>query len=234
MFFPIRDINPSRTAPIVTKSIIAINVLVYIYSVLFYNHQLFVLKYSFIPAQIFGIELPSKLQLLRKGTGTLSSMFYSMFIHGDFWHILGNMWFLWIFGDNVEDVLGKVRFTFFYIISGLGATITHSIVNAILSPHSLIIPTIGASGAISGVLGAYLVLFPGAIVEAIFIIFPVFLPAFIFIGMWFLMQVLYSFSGVPGVAWWAHIGGFLIGFFWTKNLVNKGTIRKRYFYGRMY
>ncbi len=234
MFFPIRDINPSRTAPIITKSIITINVIIFFYSTILYNHSIFVLKYSFIPAQMFGINLPYKIASIRGDTGLIESIFYSMFIHADFWHLLGNMWFLWIFGDNVEDLLGKARFIIFYILSGIGATLTHTFVNAIFSPNSLLVPTIGASGAISGVLGAYFVLFPGALIEAIFIIFPVLLPATVFIGFWFLMQVLYSFSGAPGVAWWAHIGGFLIGLFWVKHLLRKGKIYSRYFYGRLY
>lgn len=141
--------------------------------------------------------------------------FASMFLHGGWMHLLGNMWFLYLFGDNVEDAMGHFRFLLFYLLSGLAATFAHVAVNP-LSP----IPIVGASGAISGVVGAYFVMFPTArvltLVPVFFFVDIVVLPALVFIGLWFLFQF---WSGVlslavqhmGGVAWWAHIGGFIAG-----------------------
>jgi membrane associated rhomboid family serine protease len=141
--------------------------------------------------------------------------FASMFLHGGWMHLFGNMWFLYLFGDNVEDAMGHFRFLLFYLLSGLAATFAHVAVNP-LSP----IPIVGASGAISGVVGAYFVMFPTArvltLVPVFFFVDIVVLPALVFIGLWFLFQF---WSGVlslavqhmGGVAWWAHIGGFIAG-----------------------
>lgn len=142
--------------------------------------------------------------------------FVAMFLHGGWFHLIGNMWFLYLFGDNVEDAMGHLRYLMFYLLCGLGATAAHIAVN-LNSP----LPAIGASGAISGVIGAYLLMFPKAriltLVTLLFFVDIVALPALVFIGLWFLFQFwsgLFSLAvpHVGGVAWWAHIGGFVAGF----------------------
>jgi membrane associated rhomboid family serine protease len=145
----------------------------------------------------------------------LLPLFTCMFLHGGFLHIIGNMWFLWIFGDNVEDRFGPPGYLLFYIICGLGSGISQVVFS--WGSH---IPSLGASGAISGVLGAYIVFFPRAkiltLVPLIIIFFTVRMPAAVFIGLWFLMNFLSGVSSLGvlntgGVAWWAHVGGFLLG-----------------------
>jgi membrane associated rhomboid family serine protease len=145
----------------------------------------------------------------------LLPLFTCMFLHGGFLHILGNMWFLWIFGGNVEDRLGSVPYLFFYLVAGIGSGISQTLFS--WGSH---IPSIGASGAISGVLGAYVVFFPGSriltLVPLLIIWFTCRLPAVLFIGLWFAVQFLSGISSLGsqsmgGVAWWAHVGGFLFG-----------------------
>ncbi|MDW8027300.1 MAG: rhomboid family intramembrane serine protease [Armatimonadota bacterium] len=145
----------------------------------------------------------------------LFAPFITMFLHGGWMHLIGNMWFLYLFGDNVEDAMGHFRFLLFYLLSGIAATVAHIIVQP-LSP----IPVVGASGAISGVVGAYLVMFPNARVLTLVPIFFFFdiiiLPALVFIGLWFLFQfwsglLSLAVQHMGGVAWWAHIGGFIAG-----------------------
>jgi len=139
----------------------------------------------------------------------------SLFLHGGLAHLLGNMWFLWIFGDNIEDRLGRGRFLLFYLFCGIAAGVTH-----VASDSASLIPTIGASGAIGGILGAYVVLFPHARVLSLFFIFFVELPAWVFLGIWFFLQWIGAREALffqedrtmGGVAYWAHIGGFLAGF----------------------
>jgi membrane associated rhomboid family serine protease len=173
---------------------------------------------SFIYA--FGL-IPSRTELLFSPHGiTLSQAFLpmvtSMFLHGGWMHLLGNMLFLWVFGGSVEEALGHFQYLIFYFISGLGAAVVHTIFN-----WGSNVPTVGASGAISGVMGAFIVLFPSArvatLIPALFLFFTVRIPAFLMLGYWFFLQI---FSGVAslgvggqqgGVAWWAHVGGFLLG-----------------------
>lgn len=140
-------------------------------------------------------------------TQELSTLLSSQFIHADWMHLLGNLLFLWIFGDNIEDLLGHFRFLLFYLLCGLAAAAAETIV----TPGSTI-PVIGASGAISGVMGAYLLKYPKArlLVLAFFRI-PIFLPTYIALGIWFAMQVVMGLLGEVGVAWWAHVGGFIAG-----------------------
>ncbi len=198
---PLRDDIPSNKRPVITYMLIAMNVAVFIYEMsLGRDLRSFVISYGVIPQNILA------------GTG-LYTLFSSMFLHGDFWHILGNMLYLWIFGDNVEDTLGKFWFIVMYFLSGLVGSFAHILV----SPGSTI-PTIGASGAVSGVLGCYLLLFPKARVLAliplgIFIRFTM-LPAYIFLGFWIFLQLILGLgtaAGGAGVAYFAHIGGFVIG-----------------------
>ena len=158
------------------------------------------------------------------------SFFSYMFLHGGFWHLLGNMWCLYIFGDNVEDNLGHLRYIVFYILCGLASGLSHVLINW----HSGA-PTIGASGAIAGVMGAYFLLYPRAKVLTLILIiiipYLVELPAFIFLGIWFFLQFLSASmsGGEGGIAWWAHIGGFLFGIVLLKvfQLVPELGISKR-------
>lgn len=200
---PLRDVIPSRTFPFFTISFIILNTIAFLYEWSLPKPALD----TFI--QTYGV-VPIRLDVL--------SIFTSMFLHAGWMHFLGNMLFLWIFGDNVEDRLGHVRFVFFYLLCGLAAVFAHVYMNPLSK-----IPTIGASGAIAGVLGGYFVLYPHSRVLALiplFIIWEIIeVPAVLFLGMWFLMQF-YS-VGVEalrtggreggGVAFWAHIAGFLAG-----------------------
>jgi membrane associated rhomboid family serine protease len=207
---PLRDELPSRRFPFLTVTLIATNVLVFLHQFTLGPRagERFVFLYGAVPALITGaghaqVALPAPLTLLT-----------SMFLHGGWGHLLGNMLYLWIFGDNVEDVMGPVRFILFYLLAGVAAAMTH----VALNPASDI-PMVGASGAISGVLGAYLLLFPGSriltLVPLGFILQTIRVPALLFLGFWFLLQF---FSGTAssggsggGVAWFAHVGGFASG-----------------------
>jgi membrane associated rhomboid family serine protease len=206
--FPIGDVNPVWRTPVVTRALVAANLAVFALQLLFGIPM--VLALSFIPAELYA--------LLRGAGGVevLRDMFTSMFLHGSVSHLVGNMVFLWIFGDNVEADLGKGWFLPFYLVCGLAATLTQYATDPLSE-----IPNLGASGAISGVLGAYLVRFPGASVRVFIWPFSLFIgtpgvPALVWIGLWFVLQL---FSGVQGlgqvaaggVAFWAHIGGFVAG-----------------------
>lgn len=215
--FPIKDDNPSGSFPFMTLLIIAANAAVFAYQFwLGQAGQSFVFRYGAIPWEItHWNELPG---LPRESVSALPpfvTLFTSMFLHGGLLHLLGNMLYLWIFGDNIEALVGHFRFLGFYILSGLGACLTYIFFDANSG-----IPMIGASGAISGVLGAYLVKYPGARVHvAVFLLFFIKIirvPAVIVLGFWFAIQVLNGLGAVGaqgsgGVAWFAHIGGFVIG-----------------------
>jgi len=214
MFLPLKDENPTSRFPVVTVLIIALNVVVFFLQLVSPEGlQFYVYKMGAIPYEITHFKsLPlvvghSAEQIPRLAPAL--TLIFSMFLHGGFFHLLFNMLYLWIFGNNVEDFLGPFRFIIFYLISGVGASLTHIIFNA-----NSQIPMIGASGAIAGVLGAYLILYPKArvvtLIFFIFIIRIVPIPAAFVLGFWFLMQVLNVGVG-GGVAWFAHIGGFLIG-----------------------
>jgi membrane associated rhomboid family serine protease len=210
---PIRDTIPSSRFPAVTVSLICLNALVFIVETNLSARSLndLFLHWGIIPLRFTHPRLEANYLTLLS----------SIFLHGGWMHIIGNMWSLWIFGDNVEDRLGRIGFLTFYILSGLAAGIGHIVTNP-ASP----VPTVGASGAIAGVMGAYLLLFPHARVVTIIPIFIfiqlVEVPAVIFLGIWFMIQL---FSGTvslaassthaSGVAWWAHIGGFLVGVLWA-------------------
>jgi len=207
---PIRDTIRTRHFPL-------INILLILLNVFFYGLQVsqgeaagsFIARYALIPARYTD---PEWISLFSSGQ-PITALFTSMFLHGSFWHLLGNMWFLYIFGDNVEDRLGSRQYFFFYILCGLASGVTHILLN----PHSPV-PTIGASGAVAGVMGAYFLLYPMAriltLIPLLFIPWFVEIPALLFLGLWFLMQFLSASltSGqTAGVAWWAHVGGFLFG-----------------------
>lgn len=213
--FPVKDTIPSRTPPVMMWMLIGVNTLVFLYELGLSERELEVFFYYFglVPARYTH---PDWAMFVGFPLDDYWPFLTSMFLHGGWLHFLGNMWTLWIFGDNVEDRMGPFRFLLFYLLCGLMAGIVHWMTN----PHSTI-PTVGASGAIAGVMGAYFVLYPTARVITIVPIFffPLFLelPAILYLGIWFYGQF---FSGilslvgpgqVGGIAWWAHIGGFIAG-----------------------
>lgn len=209
---PLRDNIPSRRFPIVTLAVIVVNLLVFFQELKLGSHlSQFLLVWGIVPARFTDAA-----QFFQLGEKILP-LFGSMFLHGGWLHLIGNMWVLWVFGDNVEDRLGHFKYFGFYLLSGIAAAVLHICTN----PHSAV-PTIGASGAIAGVMGAYFRFFPRARVETLippFFFGPFFeLPAVIFLGFWFLLQFYngaLSLSpggqGFGGVAWWAHVGGFAFG-----------------------
>lgn len=210
---PIRDKTPSRTFPFVNITIIIINSTIFIYE-LSLGEQMnsFLDSFAIKPARIVWLLNNDPLNL----PALISPFFSSMFIHGGWLHIIGNMWYLWIFGDNIEDRVGHVRYLFFYLICGFGAGLTHVYFN----PSSEV-PTVGASGAIAGIMGAYLMLYPMGkvltLVPLFFFITFFEVPALFFLGFWIVLQFIqgtlsHTFQqDVGGVAWWAHLGGFVIG-----------------------
>ncbi len=208
---PIRDTIPSRNYPIVNVTLIAINVAVFLLQTVYVREtQYFVITYGLVPARY---TVDSIAQYFTFGQQVLSLVSF-MFLHGGFWHLLGNMWFLYIFGDNVEDELGPVRYLAFYLMCGWASALIHVLFNVYSQ-----VPVIGASGAIAGVMGAYLILYPRARVLTLIpiIIIPYFIeiPAAFFLAIWFLIQFISAAVSGPagggGVAWWAHVGGFVSG-----------------------
>jgi membrane associated rhomboid family serine protease len=210
---PLKDMTPRRSFPIVTMLLILVNVLVFIHQVSLPapSGDAFIRAYGLVPAKI-SLALAGHRYTMEQA---LLPLFTCMFLHGGWLHIIGNMWFLWIFGGNVEDRLGSLPYLFFYLVAGIGSSISQTLFS--WGSH---IPSIGASGAISGVLGVYIVFFPGSrilsLVPLLIIWFVWRIPAVIFIGLWFAVQFLSGVSSLGsqsmgGVAWWAHVGGFLIG-----------------------
>ena len=205
MLVPLFDDNPNRRFPLLTVLLIVINVLVFLYELSLADEALveFVYAAGFLPARLTGGEVPA-IALLPLPVTFVSHMF----LHGGWMHLIGNMWFLWIFGDNVEDRLGPLRFLGIYLVWGWIAAAAQMILGA--DPST---PMVGASGAIAGVLGAYAVLYPRARVHALLFLFifitRVTIPAFVMLGLWFAIQ--FVSLGQAGVAWWAHIGGFIAG-----------------------
>lgn len=210
---PLRDTIPSGRFPIVTVSLIGINVLVFCLELTFTERELarFFRTWGIVPWCYSHTCRDA-------GYWTLVS---SMFLHGGWMHIIGNMWSLWIFGDNVEERLGRGGFLCFYLAGGLAAGLLHIATNL---PSR--VPTVGASGAIAGVMGAYLLLFPSSTVVTLVPIFffmqVIEVPAVVFLGLWFLSNVWSGIGALAsasaragGVAWWAHIGGFLVGVLWA-------------------
>jgi len=209
--FPLHDDNPTHSFPLITILLIISCVLIFMWQLsLGKNGQAAVYIFGATPAVLFGLKsLPPETALIPAWSTAITSMF----LHGGWMHLLGNMLFLWIFGNNIEDAMGKKRFIVFYLLCGLAALMA----NALPNPHSTI-PMIGASGAISGVLGAYLLLFPHARV-LVAIPFGIFihttrLPAGWVLAFWFVLQIINSMLNAGqqgGVAWGAHIGGFVAG-----------------------
>jgi len=218
MIFPIGDDNiEGGHRPLFSYSLIAINVLLFLYSMSLGmdGYEQFVIKYGTIPLEIgSGIDL--------------FTLITNMFLHGGWGHLLGNMLFLWIFADNIEAIVGNTNFIVFYLLGGIIATLAHVFLNIDSS-----IPAVGASGAISAVMGSYLVMFPKSRIKMIFILLfrrPFYIPAFLFLGFWFFQQLIPGMCAInpleeqkSGVAWWAHIGGFTFG-------VIAGYIAKRSYF----
>ena len=202
--FPIRDHNPSGRTPFVVYILMAANILIFLsYVGMTENARLInqiYFDYAVIPSRISdGVAF--------------ETLVTSMFLHGDWMHLAGNILFLWIFGDNLEDEMGHLLFLLFYLLSGIGAGLIH----VVAAPAS-VIPTIGASGAIAGVMGGYLLLFPKARVDILLILIVYFriftVPAYVMLGAWLGLQFLGSLSSYPdqvGIAYWAHTGGFIVG-----------------------
>ncbi|MCB9831376.1 MAG: rhomboid family intramembrane serine protease [Planctomycetes bacterium] len=236
---PLRDDNPTRHAPVVTIGLIAINVLVFLWQIA--GGPVENLRRSFrfaaVPWNVTegardpavrvvidgptGIQVdqfeqsrllrPADHRVVRQPIPSWLTLLTSMFLHGGWMHLIGNMVFLWVFGNNIEDAVGRLRYLVFYLVCGVGATLAH-----VFSVPASMTPLVGASGAISGVLGAYLVLYPKARVLALVPIPPLFLttlylPAGIFLAIWFVLQISGLFRPDEAVAFWAHIGGFILG-----------------------
>ena len=230
---PLKDNQPLRITPFVTFTLIAINCLVFIFQ-LHRGLDRSVELYGSIPyfvthpgAKAVSYQVPvayrgffgsrvelEEVRVNRPRSGGFGSLVTSIFLHGDFFHLLFNMLFLWIFGDNIEEAFGHVKFLLFYLICGLGAALTH----VVFHPEALL-PMVGASGAISGVMGAYILLYPRTRVTTVLPIFffiqLIELPAFIFLGIWFLFQLL-SLGSSTNVAIMAHVGGFIVGLALTR------------------
>lgn len=207
---PLKNDIQRNTFPLIVLLLILINILIFFHEIsLGKSLELFIKNYGAIPAKFFS----NKADLFSRGYPLITSVF----LHGSWLHLFGNMWFLWIFGKNIEDRLGHLRFVIFYLACGIAGGLAHIYMN----PSSAI-PTIGASGAISGILGAYLILYPFAriltAVPIFFFFYFIKVPAFFFLGLWFLIQFFSGTSSIlteptatGAVAWWAHIGGFAAG-----------------------
>ncbi len=218
---PYKDDNPTRTVPYLTVGIIVLNVVVFLIQVAFRSKmELITYNYGAIPHNLVTFES-------RQPVHPPLTVFSSIFMHGGLFHLGGNMLYLWIFGNNIEDRLGHMRFLIFYLFCGIFAAYSHAITNA-----GSTIPMIGASGAVSGILGAYLLLFPRARVHTLlilgFFITTVRIPALIVIGFWAFIQFLNGIisSGLQssgGVAWFAHVGGFLMGLLTIKLWLPRGV-----------
>jgi membrane associated rhomboid family serine protease len=226
---PLKDDQPRHSTPWVTGFLIALNLLIFLFEASLDPKSLKTLIHQ------FGV-VPYHLAALLAGSqrypplAVAAPYFTSMFLHGSWMHVIGNMWFLWIFGDNVEDYLGHFKYLSFYILTGLIAMATQVAVNL----HSTL-PTVGASGAIAGVLGAYFVLYPRARVLSWFFIFVLWVPAWIILGYWFVLNFLSGTASslsvrgqnMGGVAFWAHVGGFAAGALLVKFF---GERNRRYSY----
>lgn len=225
---PLRDNVDAKRLPVVTWVLIGINVVIFFLMIGLPQdaQQQLIFTFGVIPQ---NLPLDEPLNLLQQPVD-LFSLISSQFLHANWFHLLSNMWILFIFGDNVEDLMGKWRYLLFYLFAGIVANLAHAI-----SIPDAQIPAVGASGAIAGVLGAYLILFPQArILTVIFIfIIPWFIqiPAVIFLGIWFIMQISQGLididQSVGGVAWWAHIGGFIFGLALVHLFVRRKRLSER-------
>jgi membrane associated rhomboid family serine protease len=210
---PLRSSQRSSSYPVINNLLIGINVLFFLIELTQGQHlNKFIYVYGLVPARYFIPQISSHFTLGEQ----FLSFFSFMFLHGGLLHLVGNMWSLYIFGDNVEDKIGPARYLFFYVLCGLASGVVHILSN----PYSQV-PTIGASGAISGVMGAYFILFPRSKILTLIPLFFFFaeIPAYFFLGIWFLIQFLSAATSsgqIGGIAWWAHIGGFIFGMIFLK------------------
>ena len=231
--FPLRDDNPTELTPYVAVTLVALNVIIWLYvqgagmsdAVMVES----ICRFGTIPAEVTGrtgtftgVDLGAG-QVCYFGGWTWQTVVSSMFFHGSWMHLIGNMWFLWLFGNNVEDSMGHTRFLVFYLLTGLAAAAAH-----IFSAGDSPVPTVGASGAISGVMGAYLVLYPRVKIHTlfIFVIFIRIIPvsAWLILAYWFFIQLFSGYmtpAGGGGVAFWAHVGGFVGGLLLVKPFENR-------------
>ena len=228
---PLRDANPSGSKPIVSTALIGANVVVFVQQLLLGPRlNLFIAHYGLVPARAaWALTHP----VVGLKDGFVVPLLAHMFLHGGWLHLAGNMWYLWLFGDNVEDRIGHLRFLLFYLFCGAAAGIVQMLVHPLSS-----VPIIGASGAIAGVLGAYMLCFPYAriltLVPILFFFQFVELPAFAVLFLWFVLQF---FSGTMaittqasgGVAWWAHVGGFIAGMLVIRRLPRCRSSRQRHY-----
>jgi membrane associated rhomboid family serine protease len=225
---PLKDLQPRRSVPVTTLSLIAINSIIFLYQISLPRRasDVFVLKYAAVPSKI-ALALAGHHYSVAQA---FVPLFTCMFLHGGWLHIIGNMWFLWVFGANVEDRMGSAAFLVFYLICGVGSSVAQTLFS--WGSH---IPALGASGAISGVLGAYVVFFPGSriltLVPLFIIWFTARIPALVFIGLWFLIQFVSGVGSLGattsgGVAWWAHVGGFLLGLALARAFGGRDLVRR--------
>ena len=233
---PLKDNVPTRTFPVVTVALIVANVLVFLWEISGTPLDADVVHYGYYPCEV---QSPCVGIAQQRELGLVPSVFSSMFMHGGIVHIGGNMLFLWIFGNNVEDALGKVRFLLWYLAAGIAATLAQTLVTVWFGDaQAASVPNIGASGAIAGVLGAYFLLLPRAsVLTAIFLGFFFFIreiPAIFYIGIWFLFQlwqggfsVLHPEAG-GGVAFFAHVGGFVFGLLTIHLVKQRDPLRPAY------
>jgi membrane associated rhomboid family serine protease len=218
---PLKDDIPTSHRPVVTVALIAVNVAVYLYQFALGPHvEAFIWEFGAVPWELVHFEEVTPAH----AAPIVLTIFTSMFLHGGFLHLGSNMLFLWIFGNNVEDKLGRLQFLLFYLVSGVVAVLTF----VLTSPNAQV-PLVGASGAVAGLLGVYVVAYPRArvltLIWVFFFVRLVWLPAVFFLGAWFVLQLLYGLptlgaAGASGVAYFAHIGGFVFGLaycrFWCK------------------
>ncbi len=212
--FPLRDDNPIKIIPVITWMLIAVNAAVFLYqiSLSVKAAEIFAYQFGAIPSVVLGAkQLPARFAVIPPA----ASVFTSMFLHGGWMHLIGNMWFLWIFGNNIEEAMGHARYLAFYVFCGILASIAH-----ILTNTNSAIPSIGASGAIAGILGAYIMLYPRARVWTLiflgFFVKLLYVPAGVILGFWILLQfingsMMAGRQNMGGVAFWAHVGGFIAG-----------------------
>ncbi|MBZ5629901.1 MAG: rhomboid family intramembrane serine protease [Acidobacteriia bacterium] len=238
---PLKDDAPRYSTPYVNYFIVALNVLAFLFELTLprLNRQVFILQFGFVPARVTALlhgahSVRALGVLLPVNESAVLTVITAMFLHASWLHLLGNMWFLWIFGDNIEDHLGHFKYLLFYLCSGFAAALLHTFFN----PGSPV-PSVGASGAIAGVMGAYFVLFPSArvltLVPFLFVFF-LWLPAWIILGYWFVIQFLsgaatsiaYSSQTGGGIAFWAHVGGFVGGIVMIKLFPSHRRRRFRY------
>jgi membrane associated rhomboid family serine protease len=210
---PLKDLQPRSSTPVVTLTLIVVNSVIFLYQFSLPPRaaDAFIMTYATVPSKI-ALALAGHHYTLGQA---LVPLLTCTFLHGGWLHIIGNMWFLWVFGANVEDRMGSGSFLLFYLICGVGSSVAQTLFS--WGSH---VPALGASGAISGVLGAYVVFFPGSriltIVPVLIIWFTARIPALVFIGLWFLVQFVSGVGSLGakragGVAWWAHVGGFILG-----------------------